>query len=99
MNATVTYVGPLADGFVQCPVTCRNYAFKNGKAFTLPENLAVNIVLQSPADWSVSPVVQKLAEDQKKLADAQAAVAKAEAAIAAETEAVNSDQSEPEEKV
>jgi hypothetical protein len=67
MKSTVTYVGPLAEGLVQCPATCRNYAFKKGEPFDLPENLAVNIAAQSPNDWSVSAVVKKLADEKSSI--------------------------------
>ena len=70
MKTTVTYTGPLASGYVQCPNTLKSYPFKNGAAFDLPEDLAANIKAQSPNDWSVSPVIQKMV-DAKNAAPVQ----------------------------
>lgn len=90
MNATVTYIGGLSEGSVQCPVTCKSYLFTKGAPFDLPENLAVNIAAQSPNDWSVSPVVKKLAEVKSSITVIVAPIS--------ETESVNSDET-PDEKV
>lgn len=62
MNATVTYIGPLAEGSVQCTISGRLFPFKNGKAFEIPEDLAVNLATQSPTYWTVPSVVKKLSE-------------------------------------
>jgi hypothetical protein len=95
MNATVTYVGPLSEGSVQCPATCRNFPFKKGAPFDLPEYLAVNIAAQSPNDWTVPAVVKKLADDKISAEKdaAEVAAKKAETAPApAISESANSDE-------
>lgn len=65
MNATITYVGPLEDGTVQCPQTGKHYAFKRGSAISVPEEIASALISQSPNHWSGAPSLKKISEPIK----------------------------------
>jgi hypothetical protein len=61
---SVTYVGPLASGYVQCPQSGRHYPFVRGVAFQLPEPLAIAASFQSPEEWETPDSIRKQVEEK-----------------------------------
>lgn len=64
---TITHIGSIESGTVQCPLTLVSFPFTKGKPFDVPVNVAAALVSQSPSDWktekSASNQNQKTEQD------------------------------------
>lgn len=83
---SITYVGPLLSGYVQCPNTGKQFpaasqekpaGFVRGEPFDVPEVIAIALARQSPDDWQIPPSVQEkvtaaLVEEEKAAKEAAA---------------------------
>ena len=62
---TLTYIGELADGYVEEPGSGHTFPFRNGEPVLLPDDLAASLLQTQSQNWQgeTAPKKQKKSED------------------------------------